>query len=76
MKDKVSDFIVYENDSSEIAYVRRSSITSFAPRYVRKNCFRVLVTVGKETFSIYQAESVEAAKNWIHEQIAIIENGL
>ncbi len=70
----MSKFITYEYDSGEIVFIRRADISSFRPVYTHPGKYRVFVTVGKETFVVQDCNTIEDAKDWIREQIAIIEN--
>ena len=69
----MSKFIVYTHDSGEVVFVRRDGITSFHPRYVGPNNYKVSVTVGPEKYIIKQCSSLEEASEWIHDQIRVIE---
>lgn len=69
----MSKFLVYTHDSGEVVFVKRDSITSFHPRYVGPNNYRIEITVGPEKYTIKQAESLADASKWIHEQITLIE---
>lgn len=69
----MSKFLVYTHDSGEVVFVKRDSITSFHPRYVGPNNYRIEITVGPEKYTIKKAESLVDANKWISEQIAIIE---
>jgi hypothetical protein len=69
----MSKFIIYEYEGGETVFIQRDQISSFHPQYVRKNCYRVSATVGKESFIIKQTDSLEEAKAWVLGQIDLIE---
>lgn len=69
----MSNFITYTHENGEVVFVRRSEITSFHPRYVRQFCYRIYVTVGKETYVVHESPSIEEAKRWVEDQISIID---
>lgn len=69
----MSKFITYEYESGEIVFIDRNAISSFRPMYTHPGKYRILVTVGKESFVIKDCLTIEEAKNWINEQIAYIE---
>jgi len=70
----LSKFITYEYESGEIVFIKRDSISSFHPVYTHPSKYRIFVTVGKETYVIKDCATIEDAKDYIYEQIAIIEN--
>jgi hypothetical protein len=72
----MSKFLTYTHDSGEVVFIRRDGITSFHPRYIGPNSYRVFVTVGPEKHTIKQCNSLEECVTWIHEQIALIEKSV
>lgn len=71
----MSKFITYEYDSGEIVFIKRAEIGSFHPVYNHPKGYNVYVTVGKETYVIHKAETLEDAKAWIEDQILAIDIG-
>lgn len=69
----MSKFIVYEHNGGETIFIDRASISSFHPKYVDKNLYRVYVTVGNQTYPVVNVTTLDEAKSWIAEQIEIIE---
>lgn len=72
-KKKVSKFLTYEHSSGEVVFVKRTEIASFHPRYIDRANYKIYVTVGPKEFIVHGVESIEAARKWIAEQIALIE---
>lgn len=69
----MSNFLIFEEESGEIVFIRRDTITSLKPSYVRKFCYRILATVGKESYVIHESASLQEAKDWCLEQIRLID---
>lgn len=69
----MSNFLIFEEESGEIVFIRRDTITSLKPSYVRKFCYRILATVGKESYVIHESASLSEAKEWCLEQIKLID---
>lgn len=66
---ELGDFIVYEYEGGEIVFVDLKAITSFHPKYVRQNCYRVHVTFDSKEACLSQHDSLAQAKAWCVEQI-------
>lgn len=71
----MEDFIKFEHESGEICFIRRSTINSFHPKYTHPRGYLVYVTDGVKEFPAYACLTIEEAKSWIDEQIAIIAGG-
>lgn len=69
----MSNFLIFEEESGEIVFIRREAVTSLKPSYVRKFCYRILATVGKESYVIHESASLQEAKDWCLEQIRLID---
>lgn len=71
----MSSFLTFEEESGEIVFIRRDAVTSFKPSYAGVFKYRVLATVGKESYVIHQCTSKEEAIKWCFEQIRLIDGG-
>lgn len=73
MEFESKTFLVYRHSSGEVVFVKRSAITSFHPKFVSKNLYRIYVTAADKEFPIHEVESIAVAEEWIAGQIKLIE---
>lgn len=69
----MKDFIVYEGAEGSFHYVRRADISSFRAQYISKFKYHILATVGPIQLIVADVESPQKAKEWILNEISLLE---
>lgn len=69
------DFLLFEHESGELMFMRRSSIKSMHPKYQHGRGYLIFASDGAVSQPVYKTNTIQEAKAWCEAQIKMIEAG-
>lgn len=66
------EWIIFEHDSGEIIFVKRSAIKSFHPKYVHPKGYIIYAVVGDTEKPVHRCSAKDEARDWCEEQVRLL----